>query len=555
MRILVTGATGYIGGRLAPRLLDQGYDVRAMTRDPARLRGVPWAARAQVVQADARDPASLPAAMSGVDVAYYLIHSIDAGGDFSAVDRQAASAFAAAARSAGVRRIVYLGGLSPAGGEEGLSAHLSSRQEVARILLDSGVPTIVLRAAVIIGSGSASFEMLRYLTERLPVMLTPRWVRTRIQPIAVRDVLYYLIGALGVPTEVNRSFDVGGPDILTYAEMMQRFAAVEGLRRRIIIPVPVLSPGLSSLWVGVVTPVPKAIAKPLVRSLRTEVVVRDGHAVRRWIPDPPDGLMPFDTAAAYALARVRERGVETRWSTAVWPTRSPTRTARRAARPKPVETTAKAAGTAEPAGTVRTAGTLSPSILGTAAGRGSVTCAPRPPGEPTFTDPHWTGGALYVDERSMPVAAPPNRLWRVIEGIGGENGWYSWPLAWSARGWLDTVLGGVGLRRGRRDPQRVRVGEALDFWRVEEIEPGRLLRLRAEMKMPGDGWLELRAAVGDDGGTVYRQRAIFLPRGLPGQLYWWAVSPFHAAVFGGMLRNIVRTAEATRVSPAATARR
>lgn len=218
-------------------------------------------------------------------------------------------------------------------------------------------------------------------------------------------------------------------------------------------------------------------------------------------------------------------------------------------------TTAKAAGTAEPAGTVRTAGTLSPSILGTAAGRGSVTCAPRPPGEPTFTDPHWTGGALYVDERSMPVAAPPNRLWRVIEGIGGENGWYSWPLAWSARGWLDTVLGGVGLRRGRRDPQRVRVGEALDFWRVEEIEPGRLLRLRAEMKMPGDGWLELRAAVGDDGGTVYRQRAIFLPRGLPGQLYWWAVSPFHAAVFGGMLRNIVRTAEATRVSPAATARR
>ncbi len=554
MRILVTGATGYIGGRLAPRLLDQGHDVRAMTRDPARLRGVPWAARAQVVQADARDPASLPAAMAGVAVAYYLIHSIDSGGDFSAVDRQAASAFAAAARMAGVRRIVYLGGLSPAGGEEGLSAHLSSRQEVARILLDSGIPTIVLRAAVIIGSGSASFEMLRYLTERLPVMLTPRWVRTRIQPIAVRDVLYYLIGALRVPPEVNQSFDVGGPDILTYAEMMQRFAAVEGLRRRIIIPVPVLSPGLSSLWVGVVTPVPKAIAKPLVRSLRTEVVVRDEHAVRRWIPDPPDGLMPFDTAAAYALARVRERGVETRWSTAVWPTRSPARTRRRAGSPKPAGTAATA-GTAVTAGTAATAGTLPPSVLGTAAGRGGVACAPRPPGEPTFTDPHWTGGALYVDERSMPVAAPPNRLWRVIEGIGGENGWYSWPLAWSARGWLDIVLGGVGLRRGRRDPQRVHVGEALDFWRVEEIEPGRLLRLRAEMKMPGDGWLELRAAVGDDGGTVYRQRAIFLPRGLPGQLYWWAISPFHAAVFGGMLRNIVRTAEATQVSPAASARR
>ncbi|WP_261558066.1 SDR family oxidoreductase, partial [Frankia tisae] len=511
MRILVTGATGYIGGRLAPRLLDQGHDVRAMTRDLARLRDVPWADRAQVVEADARDPASLPAAMAGVDVAYYLVHSIDSGGDFAAVDREAASAFATAAHSAGVRRIVYLGGLSPADDDGGLSAHLSSRQEVARILLDSGVPTVVLRAAIIIGSGSASFEMLRYLTERLPVMLTPRWVRTRIQPIAVRDVLYYLIGALRVPAEVNQSFDVGGPDILTYAEMMQRFAAVEGLRRRAIIPVPVLSPGLSSLWVGVVTPVPKTIAKPLVRSLRSEVVVRDARAIRRWIPDPPDGLMPFDTAASYALARVRERGVETRWSTAVWPTRSSVRSRRQAA---PAE-------------------------------RGGVTCASRPPNEPTPADPQWTGGALYVDERSMPVAAPPGRLWQVIEGIGGENGWYSWPLAWSARGWLDTVLGGVGLRRGRRDPQRVHVGEALDFWRVEEIEPGRLLRLRAEMKMPGDGWLELRAAVDDNGATVYRQRAIFLPRGLPGQLYWWAVSPFHAAVFGGMLRNIVRTAETT----------
>ncbi|WP_261565439.1 SDR family oxidoreductase [Frankia gtarii] len=549
MRILVTGATGYIGGRLAPRLLDQGHDVRAMTRDPARLRDVPWADRAQVVEADARDPASLPATMAGIDVAYYLIHSIDSGGDFATVDREAASAFAAAARSAGVRRIVYLGGLSPADDGGGLSAHLSSRQEVARILLDSGVPTVVLRAAIIIGSGSASFEMLRYLTERLPVMLTPRWVRTRIQPIAVRDVLYYLIGALRVPAEVNQSFDVGGPDILTYAEMMQRFAAVEGLRRRVIIPVPVLSPGLSSLWVGVVTPVPKAIAKPLVQSLRSEVVVRDTRAIRQWIPDPPDGLMPFDTAASYALARVRERGVETRWSTAVWPTRSSVRSRWPAASPEPAVT--PPAG-AQLAGIAQSGGALPPPTPGTAAAeRGGVTCASRPPSEPTPADPQWTGGALYVDERSMSVAAPSGRLWQVIEGIGGENGWYSWPLAWSARGWLDTVLGGVGLRRGRRDPQRVHVGEALDFWRVEEIEPGRLLRLRAEMKMPGDGWLELRAAVDDDGATVYRQRAIFLPRGLPGQLYWWAVSPFHAAVFGGMLRNIVRTAETTLASPMA----
>ncbi|MCK9896818.1 SDR family oxidoreductase [Frankia sp. AgB32] len=524
MRILVTGATGYLGGRLAPRLLDRGHDVRAMTRDPARLRDIPWAARADIVQADARDPDSLPAALDGIDVAYYLIHSIDSGGDFSAVDRQAAAAFAAACRDAGVRRIIYLGGLSPAGDGE-LSAHLSSRQEVARILLDSGVPTLVLRAAVIIGSGSASFEMLRHLTERLPMMLTPRWVRTRIQPIAVRDVLHYLIGGLAVPADVHGSFDVGGPDVLTYAEMMQRFAAVAGLRRRVIIPVPMLSPGLSSLWVGLITPVPKAIARPLVRSLRTEVVVGDGGAVRRLIPDPADGLLPFDTAVTYALARVRERGVETRWSTAVWPTR--------AARTAGDELT-RAGGTAR-----------SPAAGGT--------CAPRPPGEPVPTDPQWSGGALYVDERHLAVAAPPERLWRVIEGIGGENGWYSWPLAWSARGWLDTLFGGVGPRRGRRDPQHLHVGEALDFWRVEEIEPGRLLRLRAEMKMPGDGWLELRAERGPDGATVYRQRAIFRPAGLAGQLYWWTISPFHATVFGGMLRNIVRVTEKTPDSPSPAA--
>ncbi len=533
MRILVTGATGYLGGRLAPRLLDLGHDVRAMTRDAARLRDIPWAARADVVQADARDPATLPAALRGIDVAYYLIHSIDSGGDFSTVDRRAAAAFAAACRDAGVRRIIYLGGLCPEGDGE-LSAHLSSRQEVARILLDSGVPTLVLRAAVIIGSGSASFEMLRYLTERLPMMLTPRWVRTRIQPIAVRDVLHYLLGGLTVPADVHGSFDVGGPDVLTYAEMMQRFATVEGLRPRVIIPVPMLSPGLSSLWVGLITPVPKRIARPLVRSLRTEVVVTDGGAVRRLIPDPPGGLLPFDTSAAMALAHVRERGVETRWSTAVWPTRAPRRGGSAAAR---------AARSAPFGGTTRVG-----DATGTTAAGG--TCAPRPPGEPALTDPQWSGGALYVDERELAVAAPPERLWRVIEGIGGENGWYSWPLAWAARGWLDILVGGVGPRRGRRDPQRLHVGEALDFWRVVELERGRLLRLRAEMKMPGDGWLELRAEVNADGTTIYRQRAIFLPGGLPGQLYWRAISPFHATVFGGMLRNIVRVAETTEDSTA-----
>ncbi|WP_018502820.1 SDR family oxidoreductase [Parafrankia discariae] len=536
MRILVTGATGYIGGRLAPRLLRQGHLVRCMTRDPARLADVDWARLpdVEVVRADALDPASLPAAMEGVDVAYYLIHSIDTGGDFSAVDRRAAEAFARAARVAGVRRIIYLGGLSPTTGV-GLSAHLASRQEVARILLDSGVPTVVLRAAIIIGSGSASFEMLRHLTERLPVMLTPRWVRTRIQPIAVRDVLHYLLGCLRLPAEINRSFDIGGPDVLTYADMMQRFAAVEGLRRRVIIRVPVLSPGLSSLWVGLVTPVPKAIARPLVRSLRSEVVVGE-HDIARWVPDPPKGLLPFETAVAYALARVRDRAVETRWSTAVWPG-SPI------AAPFP-EVTAYLAG--HPSN--GSSGHSSDGVLPGAA----------PPGEPVPTDPAWAGSSLCTDERSTAVAAPADRLWRVVEGIGGENGWYSWPLAWSARGWLDILVGGVGHRRGRRDPAHLRTGEAIDLWRVEEMVPGRLLRLRAEMRLPGHAWLELRVEPGGgpDGATVYRQRALFLPRGLPGHLYWRAVSPFHAVVFGGMLRTIVRRAEstppATPVGPPAT---
>ncbi|OAA21604.1 hypothetical protein UG55_105722 [Frankia sp. EI5c] len=533
MRILVTGATGYIGGRLAPRLLAAGHHIRCMTRNPARLAEVGWAHHpaAEVVRADALDPPSLGPALAGVDAAYYLIHSIDSGGDFSAADRAAAGAFADAARAAGVSRIVYLGGLSPATAD-GLSAHLASRQEVARILLGSGVPTVVLRAAVIIGSGSASFEMLRYLTERLPVMVTPRWVETRIQPIAVRDVLYYLIGSLDVPAEVSRSFDIGGPEILTYADMMRRFAAVEGLRPRILIRVPVLTPNLSSLWVGLVTPVPQAIARPLVRSLRTEVVAGE-HDIAEWIADPPDGLLPFETSVAYALARVRDRAVETRWSTAVWPG-----SAINSPFPEVIAHLGGATGKPHPDG--------SPADHRTSTSRSLVQA---PPGEPVVTDPAWAGGSLYTDERSQAVTAPADRLWAVIEGIGGENGWYSWPLAWSVRGWLDLLLGGVGHHRGRRDPHHLRTGEAIDLWRVEELVAGRLLRLRAEMKLPGQAWLELRVEPGT-GGVVYRQRALFLPRGLLGHLYWKVISPFHSVVFGAMLRTVVRRAETDRATPA-----
>jgi len=482
MHCLVTGATGYIGGRLVPRLLDAGHRVRCLTRSAGRMRDLPWVARAEVVEGDLTDPASLRAAFDGVEVAYFLVHSLGVR-DFEDRDRAAAANFAAAARAAGVSRIVYLGGPEPAPGDRP-SAHLRSRAEVGRILLAGEVPTVVLRAPVIIGSGSASFEMLRYLTERLPVMVTPRWVTNRIQPIAIRDVLRYLVGAATLPPEVHRGFDIGGADVLTFAEMMQRYARVAGLRRRIIVPLRPLSPWLSAHWVGLVTPVPNAIARPLVASLVHEAVARETD-IERYLPGAALG---FDEAVRLAVGKIRDANVETRWSTA--------------------------------------------------AGRDAEA-------EPLPSDPAWSGGSVYVDERSRPVDAPVDALWRVIEGVGGDNGWYSFPLAWSVRGWLDRLVGGVGLRRGRRDRHRLRVGEALDWWRVEEITPGSLLRLRAEMRVPGRAWLEMCASADGAGRSVYRQRAVFLPRGLAGHAYWAAVLPFHGIVFAGMARNIARGAEST----------
>ncbi|MEU3184102.1 SDR family oxidoreductase [Streptomyces sp. NPDC006923] len=495
LRCLVTGATGYIGGRLVPGLLDAGHTVRCLARSPEKLRDHPWVGRTEVVRGDVTDAGSLGAAMEGIDVAYYLVHALGTGRDFAATDRRAAHVFAERAKAAGVRRIVYLGGLTPARvPERDLSPHLRSRAEVGRILLGSGVPTAVLRAAVIIGSGSASFEMLRYLTERLPVMVTPSWVRTSIQPIAVRDVLRCLVGCARLPAEVSRAFDIGGPEVLTYRDMMRRYAAVAGLPRRLILAVPVLTPRLSSHWIGLVTPVPRSIARPLAESLRHEVICHE-RDIARYVPDPPGGLLSFDRAVEMALRRIQDAKVTTRWSSA---------------------------------------------------------SLPGAPSDPLPTDPDWAGGSLYTDHREMTVDASPEALWRVIEGIGGENGWYSFPLAWAVRGWLDRMAGGVGLRRGRRDAQRLRVGDSLDFWRVEELEPGRLLRLRAEMRLPGLAWLELRVGHDDQDRTVFRQRALFHPHGLLGHAYWWSVSPFHAAVFGGMARNIARAAGAARPEPART---
>jgi uncharacterized protein YbjT (DUF2867 family) len=479
---LVTGATGYVGGRLVPRLLEAGYRVRCMTRSRASLRDQPWIGEVEVAEADASDPASTAAALGGVHTAYYLIHSMLGGARFEQADRAAARTFAEQARRAHVSRLVYLSGLAPTDGRP-LSAHMSSRTEVGRILAGSGTPTIILRAAVIIGSGSASFEMLRYLTERLPVMVTPRWVDTKVQPIAIRDVLRYLVAVAALPEDVSGSFDIGGPEVLTYRRMMRRYAAVAGLTPRRVIPVPVLTPGLSSHWVGLVTPIPGNLARPLIESLRHEAVCHD-RAVAELIPDPPEGLLGFEGAVDLALRRVREAAVVTRWSS------------------------------------------------------GSV---PGAPSDPLPTDPAWAGGSLYTDLRVRSSSSSPAAVWKAIEAIGGETGWYSLPAVWQIRGLIDRVAGGVGLRRGRRDPARLRVGDAVDFWRVEEVLPGRMLRLRAEMRLPGLAWLELGVTPAG-AGSIYRQRAVFHPRGLVGQLYWWSLKPFHGLVFGAMARNLTKRA-------------
>ncbi|WP_461154012.1 SDR family oxidoreductase [Saccharopolyspora tripterygii] len=483
MRCVVLGATGYIGGRLVPELLDAGHQVRVLARSPRKLDEMEWRDRVEVVRGDVFDPASTAEATADQHVVYYLVHSLNSR-DFVAADREAARNVAGAARASGVERIVYLGGIVP--GSQDLSPHLASRTEVGEVLAGSGVPTLVLRAAVIIGSGSASFEMLRHLSERLPAMVTPAWVHNRIQPIAVRDVLHYLVGAAEVSSEVGGAFDIGGPDVLTYLGMMHRYAVVAGLPRRVVVPVPLLTPWLSAQWVNLVTPVPKSIAVPLIESLIHEVVCRD-RSVAEHIPDPAGGLTGYDDAVRLALTRLRSADVPTRWSDA---------------------------------------------------------SVPAAPSDPLPSDPDWTGGSVYEDEREQATTASPEALWEVVESIGGEHGWYSFPLAWSVRGWADRLVGGVGLRRGRRDPRRLHVGEALDWWRVEDLERPRLLRLRAEMKLPGRAWLELRVDPGPDGGAVYRQRAVFEPHGLSGQLYWAAVWPFHGLVFGGMARNITSAASA-----------
>ena len=477
--ILVTGATGYIGARLVPRLLESGYPVRLLVRDPDRLHGRPWIDAVEVATGDVLKPETLPAALAGVSSAYYLIHSMSASGDFHERDIVAARNFGTAAREAGVARIIYLSGLGEESDKE-LSEHLSSRHATGAALRESGVPVTELRAAVIVGSGSLSFEMVRDLTERLPVMIVPKWAATRIQPIGIRDILAYLVATLETPQSAGRIIEVGGADVLTYADMMRQYAEERRLRRW-LIHVPVLTPRLSSYWVHWVTPVSAAIARPLIEGLRNEVVVRDPVA-RELFPtiEPSD----YRTAVRRALERIRVGDIESIWSDAL----------------------SSSQGDRKPA---------------------------------FFT----LEQGMFIERREQPVNAPAAAVYRAFTGVGGKRGWPAFDWAWRARGLMDRLVGGVGMRRGRRDPDELRVGEALDFWRVEAVEENRLLRLRAEMKVPGRAWLQFEVKPEEEGRSTLTQTAYFASRGLSGLLYWYALYPIHGLIFGRMPRHLTELAE------------
>jgi len=494
MKVLVTGATGYVGGRLVPKLLEQGYSVRVLAREPHRLDGVPWHDDVEIIQGDLQVRSDVARAVSAVDVVYYLVHSMSSAGDFEVIERRVATLVAEEAKSAQVKRIVYLGGLHPKGK---LSRHLGSRKEVGEILLASGVPTIALQAGVIIGSGSASFEMIRHLTEILPAMPAPKWVRNKIQPIAIRDVLHYLVKSAELPPEINRALDIGGPDVFRYFELMNGYAKEAGLKERLILALPVLSPWLASQWVNLVTPIPRSLAVPIIESLLHDAVMKN-HDIDDVIPPPAEGLTGFRRSVELALVRMRSGEVETSWRNT--------------------------------------------EVIGA-------------PSDPLPSDPEWAGHTVYTDSREVTVAAPSDELWKVVESIGGDNGWYSLPVAWAARGLLDKLVGGVGLRRGRRDANKLVTGDALDFWRVEKIERGTFLRLRAEMKLPGLAWLEFTVTPVSEDHSTLSQRAIFFPQGLGGRLYWFAVTPLHGIVFAGMARSMGKAAEqhfADRVSVTAS---
>lgn len=484
--VFVTGATGYIGGRLAPRLIERGYRVRCLARSASKLRARPWAHaaddRVTIVEGDAADEARVTDALRGCVAAYYLVHSMHAAGSaYRERDMELAETFGRAAAAAEVPRIIYLGGLGEVG--DGLSEHLSSRREVELSLGAAGVPVTVLRAAMIIGSGSASFEILRYLVERLPIMITPRWVSTESQPIAVRDVMHYLIAAMETPATTGRTIDIGGPEICSYASIMRTMALALGLRRRLVIPVPVLTPRLSSLWIHLVTPLRASIARPLAEGLRNRVVCRNDDAITLMPHPPGERALTVRQAMDAALARVRLDAVETAWSDA---------------------------------------GVM--------------------PG-----DPSWAGGTEFIDRRERVAHESVDLVWSSICAIGGERGYYAVDWLWRLRGVIDRLAGGPGLRRGRRSGRALQLGDALDFWRVTAIDAPHRLELTAEMRLPGVATLgfELEPSplsTVTAPATRLVMTARFRPRGLLGIAYWYAVLPLHGVVFKGMLDGLLRAA-------------
>jgi uncharacterized protein YbjT (DUF2867 family) len=489
--VLVTGATGYVGGRLVPRLLTAGYRVRTLGRSLGKLRSRPWGGhpRIELALGDVIDLESLRQAAQGCGAAYYLVHSMTAAArDFAAADRRAAGNLAQAAAAAGLDRIIYLGGLGGAD-DPNLSEHLRSRFEVARILQAGPVPTTFLRAAMILGSGGAAFEILRYLVDRLPVMLTPRWVHTPVQPIAIRNVLTYLVGCLEPEAARGQTYDIGGPEVVTYRQLMDIYAEEAHLPRRLIIPVPVLTPRLSSYWIHLITPVPASLAQPLAAGLANPVICLDNR-IRDLIPQE---LLDCRTTLRLALQRIEQQRVETCWSDA-----------------------------------------------------GPLT----PPEWAYCGDADYTGGTVLSLSYRILLKATPDEVWQPLARIGGATGWYYGDTLWAIRGWADRLLGGSGLRRGRRHPSELRPGDALDFFRVLEIEPEQRLLLVAEMKMPGEATLEFRLSPQPDGVTELTQTARFLPRGLLGILYWYLLDPFHKNIYPGMLRGIAAaTGKAVTAGP------
>jgi uncharacterized protein YbjT (DUF2867 family) len=482
-RILLTGATGYVGGRLLEALEDAGRSVRCLVRRPEFLTGR-VGPTTQVVAGDCLDPESLRPALKDVDTAFYLVHSMGSKDDFAEQDRRAALNFGEAARATGVRRIVYLGGLGEPG--ESLSSHLRSRQETGDVLRSTGVPVVEFRASIILGSGSLSFEMIRALVERLPVMVCPRWVQMQAQPIHIQDVIAYLVGSLALPHETDRVFEIGGTDPVSYRQIMAEYARQRGLRRY-MLPVPFLTPYLSSLWLGLTTPLYSRVGRKLIQSIKNSTIVRNDEALRSFDIRP----VGLKEAIGRAIRNEDRQFAATRWSDAV-----------------------SATGTTRSWGGVRF-------------------------------------GARLVDSRTVQVRCSPESAFAPIRRIGGRRGWYHADFLWKIRGFLDLLVGGVGLRRGRRDPDHLVTGDTVDFWRVEAYEPNGLLRLSAEMKLPGRAWVEFEVKPNEKGSTIH-QTAIFDPVGLVGLLYWYGIYPLHARVFAGMIRGIASRAEKQSPEPKLT---